>query len=102
MTGPDGDKSHGWMLVLAADPPNRLELKDGFADERGTPNDAMPTTTTVVTLTGRAGGGTVMAIETQFPSLAAMEQLASMGMEEGMTAAMGQIPAILADTVTTR
>ncbi len=99
MTGPDGEKFHGWWQVLAVDPPNRLELKDGFADDTGTPNDDMPTTTTVVTLTERDGGGTVMAIETQFPSLGAMEQLVSMGMEEGMVAALGQIPEILADEV---
>ncbi len=101
MTGPDGDKSHGWWQVLAVEPPNRLELKDGFADDSGTPNDAMPTTTTVVTLTERDGGGTLMAIETQFPSLQAMEQLVAMGMEEGMAAAMGQIAEILAEDVTT-
>lgn len=96
MTGPEGDKHHGWWQVLAVDPPKRLELKDGFADESGTPNDAMPTTTTVVTLTER-GGGTVMAIETHFPSVEAMEKLVEMGMEEGMAAALGQIDAILAD-----
>jgi uncharacterized protein YndB with AHSA1/START domain len=60
----------------------------------------MPTTTTIVTLTGQ-GGGTSMTIETHFPSLQAMEQLAAMGMEEGMTAALGQIDAILAADVTT-
>ncbi len=45
MTGPDGDKAHGWWQVLAVEPPNRLELKDGFADAAGTPNETMPTTT---------------------------------------------------------
>ena len=101
MTGPDGDKAHGWWEILAVVPPNRLELKDGFADDSGTPNHAMPTTTTVVTLAARGDGGTLMAIETHFPSLEAMEQLVAMGMEEGMTAALGQIAAILAEDVTT-
>ncbi|HEV2071370.1 MAG TPA: SRPBCC domain-containing protein [Acidimicrobiales bacterium] len=101
MTGPAGDRFHGWWQVLAVEPPNRLELKDGFADEAGTPNDAMPTTTTVVTLAERDGGGTLMAIETQFPSLQAMEQLVAMGMEEGMVAALGQIAEILTEHVTT-
>jgi uncharacterized protein YndB with AHSA1/START domain len=100
MTGPEGDKHHGWWQVLAVEPPYRLELKDGFADDSGTPNDAMPTTTMVVTLTARDGGGTLMATETQFPSVEAMEQLVSMGMEEGITAAMGQIAAILEDVTT--
>jgi len=101
MTGPEGDTSHGWLQVLAAEPPSRLELEDGFAHDDGAPNDAMPTMTMVVTLTERGGGGTVMAIRTQFPSLEAMEQLVSMGMEEGITAAMGQIDGILAGNVTT-
>jgi uncharacterized protein YndB with AHSA1/START domain len=95
MTGPDGEKYHGWWEVLSADPPVRLELKDGFANEDGSPNDALPTTTTVVTLTPQ-GRGTLMAIETRFTSLESMEQLVSMGMEEGMVAAMGQIAGILA------
>jgi len=101
MTGPDGDKHGGWWLVLAVDPPHRLELKDGFADDSGAPNDAMPTTTMVVTLTERAGGGTRMDIESRFPSLEAMEQLVSMGMEEGISAALAQIDGILADITTT-
>ena len=101
MTGPDGDKSHGWWQVLAVDPPHSLELKDGFADEDGTPNDAMPTTITVVTLTERDGGGTLMALETHFPSVQAMEQLVSIGMEEGVTAALGQIANILAEDART-
>ena len=100
MTGPDGEKFHGWWQVLAVEPPHRLELQDGFADDTGSPNDAMPTTTMVVTLIERAGGGATMAIESQFPSIEAMEQLVSMGMEEGITAAVGQIAGILAADVT--
>jgi hypothetical protein len=38
-----------------------------------------------------------MTIESQFASLAGMEQLIAMGMEEGITLAVGQIDAILAD-----
>lgn len=100
MTGPDGDRSRGWWQVLAAEPPHRLEFNDGFADDSGAPNDAMPTMTMVVTLTDRNGGGTVMAIETRFPSLEAMEQLLSMGTEELMAAALAQIPEILAKGLT--
>ena len=42
------------------------------------------------------GGRTRMAIESAFPDAAAMEQLLAMGMEQGLTAAVGQIDAILA------
>jgi uncharacterized protein YndB with AHSA1/START domain len=96
MTGPEGDKSQGWWEVLAVEPPRRIELKDGFADDSGAPNDDMPTMNMVVTLAPRDGAGTVMTIETRFPSVEAMEKLVSMGMEEGMAAALGQIDAILA------
>jgi len=96
MTGPEGDKHHGYWEILTVDPPNRLELKDGFADDSGTPNPEMPTTIMVLTLTPRAGGGTSMATKSQFPSLEAMETMIEMGMEEGITEAMGQIEGILA------
>ena len=101
MTGPDGEKLHGWWEVLAVEPPSRLELKDGFADSDGTPKDAMPTTTTVVTLSPRDGGGTLMTIDSRFPSPQAMEELLSMGMEQGVADALGQIPGLLAADVTT-
>jgi uncharacterized protein YndB with AHSA1/START domain len=96
MTGPEGDMARGWWEVRAVEPPHRLELVDGFADDEGRPNDAMPTTTTVVTLTERKGDGTVMAIETRFASVQDMERLLSMGMEEGIREAVGQMDGILA------
>jgi uncharacterized protein YndB with AHSA1/START domain len=96
MTGPEGDKSHGWWRVLAVEAPHRLELRDGFADDTGEPDPDMPITTMVVTLTARPGGGTVMGITSTFPSLEALEQMVAMGMEEGLKAAVGQIDAILA------
>ena len=100
MTGPEGDTARGWWEVLAVEPPHRLELRDGFADDEGRPDDSMPTMDMVLTLSERDGGGAVLAIETQFPSKEAMERLVSMGMEEGMAAAMGQIDAVLAGHAT--
>ena len=38
-----------------------------------------------------------MTISSEFPSVEAMEQLAAMGMEEGMRQAVGQVDAILAE-----
>lgn len=95
MTGPEGDKARGWWEIVAVDPPRRLELRDGFADDSGAPNAELPVTAMVMTLTAR-DGGTLMTIESQFPSLEAMEQMVSMGMEEGMLEALGQIEGILA------
>jgi len=50
MTSPEGEKFHGWWEILSADPPRRLELKDGFADDSGNRNDSMPVTNMVMTL----------------------------------------------------
>jgi hypothetical protein len=40
-----------------------------------------------------------MSIVSRFPSTAALEQMLAMGMEEGLTQAVGQIDAILAEGV---
>jgi uncharacterized protein YndB with AHSA1/START domain len=95
MTGPEGDRSGGWWNVLEAEPPRLLVLEDGFADETGAPNAAMPTMVMRVEITDRPGGVT-MTMTTRFPSLEAMEKLIGMGMEEGLQQAMGQIDAVLA------
>lgn len=95
MTGPDGDRPRGWWRVIEVDAPKLLVFDDGFADEDGTPNPEMPTTTTRVTLHERETGQTVMKIETTFPSLEAMEEMAAMGMEEGLRSAVDQIDNLL-------
>jgi uncharacterized protein YndB with AHSA1/START domain len=95
MTGPDGEKAHGWWRVLSVEPPRTLEVEDGFGEVPG--NDAgMPTGRMRVTLAERDGGGTRMTIVSTFPSAEAMDQLLAMGQEEGMKEALGQIDAILA------
>jgi uncharacterized protein YndB with AHSA1/START domain len=95
MTGPEGDKHGGWWRVLAVDAPHSLELQDGFADDTGAPNPDMPVTTMRVVLSEK-DGVTQMAMTSTYPSVEAMEQLAEMGMEEGIRAALAQIDGILA------
>jgi uncharacterized protein YndB with AHSA1/START domain len=96
MTGPTGDQPHGYWDVLEADPPRRLVYIDGFAHDDGTPNDEFPRNEGRVTIELIDGGRTRMSIESRFPSTEAMEQVLAMGMEEGITQAVGQIDAILA------
>jgi uncharacterized protein YndB with AHSA1/START domain len=95
MTGPEGDQPHGWWRVLAVDAPSRLEFEDGFGEHPDTPDPDMPVMTIRVSLTEQPDGGTRMAIETSFPSLEVMEQIISMGMQEGMTLAIGQIDELI-------
>ena len=64
---------------------------------RGHQNLIWARTRPTVTFAELASGATRMVIETRFPSLEAMDQMVEMGMEEGLTAAIGQIDAILAN-----
>lgn len=95
MTGPAGEKAHGLWRIRAVDPPHALEYEDRFADGDGQPDDSMPVTVGRVELTA-TGTGTRMSITTTFPDTAAMQQLAAMGMVEGMSEALSQIEGILA------
>ncbi|HET6744721.1 MAG TPA: SRPBCC domain-containing protein [Candidatus Limnocylindria bacterium] len=97
MTGPEGDQPKGFWDVLEVDPPHRLAVRDGFANDDGTPNDAFPTGEMRVTIEEIGTGRTRMSIESLHPSAEAMEQVLAMGMEEGLTEAVGQIDAILAE-----
>ena len=97
MTGPEGDQHHGYWLVGDVAAPHRFTFVDGFADAEGNTNDDLPTTSAVVELTALDDGHTRMVMTTTFASVAAMEQLVAMGMEDGLKEAMGQIQAILAE-----
>ena len=97
MTGPEGDQHHGYWLVGDVAAPHRFTFVDGFADAEGNTNDDLPTTSAVVELTALDDGHTRMVMTTTFASVAAMEQLVVMGMEDGLKEAMGQIQAILAE-----
>jgi uncharacterized protein YndB with AHSA1/START domain len=99
MTGPSGDQPRGYWDVLEVDPPRHLVFRDGFANADGSPNDAFPRTEGHVSIEPMAAGRTRMTIESRFPSLEALEQLVAMGMEEGLSQAVGQIDAILAEGV---
>jgi len=100
MTGPGGDQPRGYWDVVEVDAPRRLVFMDGFANEDGTPNDAFPRMEGRVTIEPIGPGRTRMAIRSRFASTEAMEQILSMGMEEGLTQAVGQIDAILAEGAT--
>jgi uncharacterized protein YndB with AHSA1/START domain len=95
MTGPEGDQPGGWWRVLAVDPPHRLEFEDGFADAQGNPDETMPTTVAEVTIDATTDGGSRMTMRSRFPSTEALEQMAAMGMVEGITLAVGQMDVLL-------
>lgn len=95
MTGPEGEKAHGWWRFDSVDEPWSLAFEDGFADDDGNPNEALPTTRAQVVLE-EIPEGTRMTITSSFQSAEQMQQLVEMGMVEGLTGAVGQMDVILA------
>jgi uncharacterized protein YndB with AHSA1/START domain len=102
MTGPDGT-SHGggweWIDVKAPEGGSAAELasfevKDYFTDENGNPSsDDMR----MVFHFEATDTGSRVTTTTFFASAEQLQQMLEMGMEEGMTEAMSQIDAVLAD-----
>ncbi|WP_369133489.1 SRPBCC domain-containing protein [Modestobacter sp. I12A-02662] len=98
MTGPNGEKAHGWWRVLAVDEPRSLEFEDGFSDETGAPSPDLPVVQGRVEL-AEAAGGTRMTVVSRFATEEQMAQLGEMGMFEGMSEAIGQIDELLLSKV---
>jgi uncharacterized protein YndB with AHSA1/START domain len=96
MTGPDGTRSRGWWRYLAVEPNRSFEVEDGFANEDGSENDALPTMRMTFTFEPTSTGSRFTSV-THFPSLEAMEQLVEMGMLEGLRSALSQMDDVLAD-----
>lgn len=95
MTGPEGEKARGWWTFTEIDAPRRLAFEDGFSGADGEPDPAMKPISCVVTFETVAGK-TRMTTVTSFVDTAHFDQVSTMGMEEGMREAMGQIDDVLA------
>jgi uncharacterized protein YndB with AHSA1/START domain len=96
MSGPDGERSAGFWEFLAVDEGRFFEVRDGFSDEHGEENSAMPSMRMTFSFDDTDHGSRLVTT-TYFGSLDQLEQLLEMGMEAGMTSAMSQIDAVLAD-----
>ena len=99
MTGPTGDMPQAGWVIVETTPPHSIVIKDHFEAQNGVPDPSFPITTMYVTIEEIGNGKTRMSIKSEFPDLEAMEKMLGMGMEEGMTEAVGQIDAILAEKV---
>lgn len=90
MTGPDGEKHHGYWRIEEVEPPHRLRLKDDEVDAEGKPVDGGPAAMTVTI--AEADGTATMSIETRFADRESME----MGFEQGLTEMLNQLDPLLA------
>jgi uncharacterized protein YndB with AHSA1/START domain len=96
MTGPEGETSGGYWEYLSVKPLESFEVIDGFAHADGTPNRDMPSMRMVFSF-APTDTGSRLSTTTYFNSVAELDQLLQMGMEQGMREAMGQMDDILAD-----
>ncbi len=94
MTGPAGETPRGWWRIDAIDKPRRLEFANGLAGDDGEPMPGVEPMAGYVTFVA-ADGGTRMTAVTRFTDVDQMQKMLGMGMEEGMTQAIGQIDAVL-------
>lgn len=98
MTGPDGDTSRGYWEWLVVDESKGFEVRDGFANPDGSPNVDMPDMRMTFRFEATDAGSRVTTT-TWFNSTEELERLLGMGMEQGMTEAMGQMDAVIADPI---
>ena len=95
MTSPEGERFGGYWDIESVEAPRRLTFRDGFADADGTPQPGLPVGRIEVDLLEHEGGTRVVSTTT-YESADALEKVLAMGMEEGLTAAVGQLDALLA------
>jgi uncharacterized protein YndB with AHSA1/START domain len=93
MTGPEDFMHRGWWRIDALDVPRRIEFVQGLAGDDGEPVPGLEPYGGIVTFEPIAAG-TRMTVRVQFADVEQMERLA-MGMQEGMSIAIGQIDALL-------
>ncbi|HEY0374124.1 MAG TPA: SRPBCC domain-containing protein [Amnibacterium sp.] len=97
MTGPDGEQPHGMWIVREVDEPRSFEVDDAFADEHGEPNVETGFMRMRAEFTPVDAGSTRVTFVSTFESTEQLQQMLEMGMEQGLTLAMGQIDALLAE-----
>jgi uncharacterized protein YndB with AHSA1/START domain len=94
MTGPAGESSHGWWRIDAIDKPRRLDFANGLAGDDGEPVPDVQPMSGHVTIEATKDGTRMTAV-TRFIDAAQMQTMLEMGMQDGMTQAIGQIDGLL-------
>ncbi len=101
MQGPDGNKHYALMKFNEVTPPTHIAYEDAFADADGNVDPKLPVSTTVMDFIDR-GGKTEVVMVTTYASEEALQTVLNMGMIEGMTIALNQLEALLAEAVANR
>lgn len=94
MTGPGGEKPHGWWRIDELEEPSRLQFANGLAGDDGEPMPGIEPMTGFV-MFEPTSSGTRMTVLTRFLDTDQMNTMLGMGMKEGMEQAVGQIDRVL-------
>jgi uncharacterized protein YndB with AHSA1/START domain len=96
LTSPEGEKHYAYWDVTGVSAPERFTFNDGFAlDESFTPDPAMPESSQVYEF-AEVDGSTRATFVATYASAEALQQVLSMGVVEGASAAINQVDDLLA------
>lgn len=96
MTLPDGEMAGGYFEYLRVDAGRSFEVLDGFRTADGSRNSELPTMRMTFDF-DKTESGSRLTTTTYFNSAEELEELLTMGMEEGTLSAMSQIDTVVAD-----
>jgi uncharacterized protein YndB with AHSA1/START domain len=96
MTSPQGERFYGRWDFEEVEAPRLIVVRDAFADAQGEVDPSVPTGRMTLTFESTATGSRFTAVSAS-PTAEALEQVLAMGQVEGMTQAIGQLDAVLAD-----
>ena len=94
MVEPNGQRHLGRMDYLTIQPIDGYTSLDGFCDDTGALNPALPRSTWDVTFID-LGKHTVVETVVSYPSAEALEQVIQMGLEEGLTSTLERLDELL-------
>ncbi|RAJ00397.1 uncharacterized protein YndB with AHSA1/START domain [Chitinophaga skermanii] len=94
MVDPNGAEYWGWTDYLKIQPKDYYTSIDGFCDEAGTINPALPRADWQVTFSDKGEHAVVNTVVT-YKSLADLETVINMGMQEGLTLTLEKLDELL-------
>ncbi len=92
---PNGTEYWGFINYLKIEPINYYTSLDAFSNEAGEINQGLPRAEWLVTFTDKGENAVVETVVT-YKSLADLEQVIAMGVEQGMTLTMSKLDDLLA------
>ncbi len=94
MVSPENEKHWGRMNYKAISPLKSFDVEDGFCDENGNFNSALPVSNGRNVFT-KTNTGTLVEFTVNYPTEADLEKIIEMGFEQGISICLDQLEAML-------